>query len=218
MYTLNNIMDHKILVFDFDGTIADSLMYLLKVGNRLSKKFNFNKIPSDEMEKLQDKSSQEIIRYLRIPIIKIPAIAAQVKKELNKNIALIKPIKGLKEILIKLHAKKITLGILTSNAPENVHNFLKLNGMDFFDLIYTTSRIWSKHIGLNKIIKTNHFKKEQIIYIGDEIRDIRAAKKAGVKIAAVTWGYNSKKALKAHEPDYLINAPDELLSFFLPTS
>ena len=50
-----------------------------------------------------------------------------------------------------------------------------------------------------------------VLYVGDEVRDIEAAKKAGIRIAAVTWGYNSKKALEAYKPDYLVTKPEELL-------
>lgn len=46
--------------------------------------------------------------------------------------------------------------------------------------------------------------------MGDEIRDIEAAKKAGVGAVAVGWGYNILKILKEQNPDYLVRSPKEL--------
>jgi phosphoglycolate phosphatase-like HAD superfamily hydrolase len=49
-----------------------------------------------------------------------------------------------------------------------------------------------------------------MIYIGDEIRDVKAAKKAAIPVAAVGWGFNSAGALEAFSPDFLLSHPDDL--------
>lgn len=204
-------MKKLILIFDFDGTIANTLPQMIEIGNRLSVKFRFKKIEPAEIEILKDKTSQEIIKHLHIPIMKIPMIAAQAKKDLHKQIAMIEPKQGLKEILLRLKLSGCKMGILTSNSLKNVTKFLEKHALNVFDFITPASKIWSKNISLKKVIKKYHFSQKDIIYIGDEIRDIIAAKKAGVKACAVSWGYNSQKALKKHNPDYLINTPQELL-------
>lgn len=204
-------MKKLILIFDFDGTIANTLPHMIKIGNKLSEKFHFKKIEPAEIEILKDKTSQEIIKHLQIPILKIPMIAAQAKKDLHKEIALIEPKQGLKEILRQLKSSNCQMGILTSNSLKNVTKFLEKHALNVFDFITPTSKIWSKNISLKRVIKKYRLSQKDIIYIGDEIRDIIAAKKAGVQTGAVTWGYNSQKALKKHNPDYLINTPQELL-------
>ena len=67
-------------------------------------------------------------------------------------------------------------------------------------------------------MKDKDLKLSEMIYIGDETRDIQAAKKAGIRSAAVTWGYNSRKALEAQSPDYLIHSPQELFHLFQPSA
>ncbi len=52
---------------------------------------------------------------------------------------------------------------------------------------------------------------EEVIYVGDETRDIEAAKKINSKVIAVSWGFNTKEALARHNPDFLIHQPSELL-------
>lgn len=204
-------MNDTVFIFDFDGTIADTHQFIIEISNRLAEEFNYSVITPDEVEKLKDKTSREIIRYLQVPIFKIPAILSRAKKELYDGIADVKPIAGLKEILQLLDKADVQMGILSSNATKNIHTFLKNNDLEVFDFVDSTVKVWTKNTSLKKLIDRNGFKPEQIIYIGDEVRDIEAAKKLGIKVAAVTWGYNSKKALIEHKPDFLIQTPQELL-------
>ena len=204
-----------VLIFDFDGTIADTFHYLLRIGNRLSEEFHFKKIAPDEVEDMKDMNVQEIIHHLKIPLLKVPMIVAKAKKELHKEIESVQPIQDLKEILLKIKSLGIKMGIFTSNSSKNVLGFLKNNELDLFDFIYTTSKIWSKNWGLQSLMDENDLDSSEVIYVGDETRDIEAAQKAGIRCAAVTWGYNSHKALQAQHPDYLLHSPEELLQLFV---
>ncbi len=204
-------MANTVLIFDFDGTIADTYRYIVEISNRLADEFNYNLIDPDELNELKDRTSQEVIRYLKIPIMKIPSILAKAKKEFYKEIATIEPIKGVEDILKQLRGIGKQMGILSSNTSENILKFLKENNLDIFDFIHTTSKIWTKNTSLKNLIKKYNLQLDQVLYIGDEVRDIAAAKRLGVKVAAVTWGYNSSKTLKKHNPDFLVNSPQELL-------
>ncbi|MCK5581013.1 MAG: HAD-IA family hydrolase [Candidatus Omnitrophica bacterium] len=199
-----------ILIFDFDGTIADTHHYIINIANRLCEEFHYKPIHPDEIEALKDKTSQEIIRLLKVPLLKIPAILARAKKEFHKGISNIQPIDGLTEILSQLNEQNFSMGILSSNSCENITKFLAENDLDFFNFIHTTSNVWGKNKSLKKLIKELEFTADDIIYIGDETRDITAAKKLGVKVAAVTWGYNSSKVLEKHHPHFIVHSPEEL--------
>ena len=59
-------------------------------------------------------------------------------------------------------------------------------------------------------MKSFHLKPVDIVYIGDEVRDVEAAKAMGVKIVSVTWGFQSKQILERGEPDYIAEKPKEL--------
>ena len=206
-----NTLTNDVLIFDFDGTIANTFKKILEISNKLAKEFNFKEIEPHQEEEMKGKTSQEITKLLKVPIMKIPAIVSKAKKELNKEISNIKPTEGLEEILIELKKWCKGIGILTSNSSENVMKFLTNHDLDIFDFITTTSKIWSKNTQLKKLISKHGFNPNEVLYIGDETRDIEAAKKAGIKVAAVTWGYNTSEALKKHNPDYIINEPKDLL-------
>ena len=150
-------MDSKfLLIFDFDGTIADTFHRLIDIGNRLSDEFGFKPIPNDEIEMLKDKTALETIEHLEIPFLKIPVIVAKAKQELHKEIDSVKPIAGLKENLEQLKSQGCTMGILTSNSLKNVTGFLKSNHMELFDFIHATPKIWSKTHSLLNLIKEHH--------------------------------------------------------------
>lgn len=204
-------MNNPILIFDFDGTIADTHQYIVDISNRLSNEFQYKEILPHEVIMLKDKTAEEVIRHLNVPVLKIPAIIAKAKKELQKNISEIKLHAGLKETLLKIKKTGNPLGILSTNSTENITSFLKLHQLDIFDFIHSTSKVWSKNTALKKLINKNNFEKNQVIYIGDEIRDVLAAQRLGIKMAAVAWGYNSLKSLQEYSPDFLINTPDELI-------
>lgn len=205
-------MDKPVFVFDFDGTIADSHHYIIEIANGMAADFNFTPIDWDELEELKDKTSQEVIKHLKVPVMKIPAILARAKREFQEGISCLEPFQGIAELLQQLQDFGIKMGILSSNSKENVVKFLENHGLeDMFSFIHTTSKVWSKNTTLKKVIKMNGLVNDQVLYIGDETRDIDAAQRLGVKVAAVTWGYNSSRALKAKSPDYLVERPSDLL-------
>ena len=165
------------------------------------------------MERIRHMTSQKLIRKLKVPLLKIPKIVARAKEELQKDIGLLElAITELRETLVKLKSLGYTIGIFSSNSKDIIMTFLEMHDLTIFDFVHTSPKIWSKNTGLNKLISQNHFERDKILYIGDEIRDIHAAKKAGIKIAAVTWGYNSKKSLQRKKPNFIIDHPEELLA------
>jgi HAD superfamily hydrolase (TIGR01549 family) len=129
------------------------------------------------------------------------------------NITQLQLIDGMGEILAELRRHVRCFGILTSNATENVDLFLRTHGLrDQFDFISSTSKLTGKAKHLKAIRKTFSLKNEELLYIGDELRDVKASQKAGIPIAAVTWGFNSRESLAASKPNYLFDTPRDFLS------
>jgi phosphoglycolate phosphatase len=203
------------MIFDFDGTIADTFAHTMKITNILSDEFKFKKVHDHEIEVLKGKTIQEIIKHLNVPVLKIPNIVAKARTELLKDIESIEPIEGLKQILPLIKQANVQMGILTTNSRENVERFLKVNSMEIFDFIHSTSRVWGKNHGLRKLMQQNQLTAEDLLYVGDETRDIEAAKKEGIKVIAVTWGYNSHAILETFSPDFIAHTPDELFNIFV---
>jgi phosphoglycolate phosphatase len=205
-------MTQKVIIFDFDGTIADTVDALVGIANRLALQFDYVQITPQELALLRNLTSREIIKYSGISVFKIPFLVKKVKSELKNKIHEFKPIPGIQEALIELKAHGYKLGIITSNSKDNVSEFLKSNDLArLFDFIYSGVTIFGKTTIINNVLRQNQLKPQEVIYVGDETRDIEASKKANIQVIAVTWGFNSPEVLAKQKPDFLIHKPNELL-------
>lgn len=201
----------SVVLFDFDGTLADSFPSFLEIVAKLSEKHKFKNLTPVELEKLRGENVKSILKILSIPIYKLPFLARDMKSLQSQSIETIKPFPEIPQTLKKLKEKDVALGILTSNSPDNVNKFLRKNGLNYFDYIIGDIGIFGKSGSLKDFIKKQKLGKEDVLYVGDEIRDIQACRRAGIKIAAVAWGFGSEVGLKKYDPDFLIRTPDELL-------
>lgn len=206
-------MTQKVIVFDFDGTIADTVDALVTIVNRLALDFDYRQITPEELALLRNFTSREIIKYSGISLFKIPFLLKKVKGELKHKIQELKPIPAIDTALIELYNHGYKLGIITSNSQENVTAFLKNNQLEeYFEFIYSGVTIFGKTTIINNVLKQKNLVADSVIYVGDETRDIEASKKANIKVIAVSWGFNSPEALAKQNPDFLINHPRELLA------
>ena len=99
---------------------------------------------------------------------------------------------------------------VTSNTEVNVQIFLRSHGLELFDFIRCSSKLLGKARMIRSVIRKQHVRAAEILFVGDETRDIEACQKVGVRIAAVTWGYNSRRSLVAMKPDFIFEDPKEL--------
>jgi phosphoglycolate phosphatase len=201
----------KVIIFDFDGTLADTIDILLSITNRLSAEYGFKSATKEELAQLRNLNSWQILQYSGISIFKFPLLIRRLKAELHSEVPHIQLFPGIKEVLLELKKRGFQLGIITSNSRENVLGALEKNGLqDTFTFIYSGST-FGKHKVINKWLRIENIHTEKVVYVGDEVRDIDAAKKTGIKVIAVGWGFNSPQALAAQNPNFLIERPQELI-------
>ncbi|MBD2006262.1 MULTISPECIES: HAD-IA family hydrolase [Cyanophyceae] len=205
-------MTEKAIIFDFDGTIADTFDAIVSITNCLALEFGYKLATLEDIEQFRNLSSREIIHKSGVSFFKLPFLLRKVRAGLNNKIQELKPFPGIKEALIELKAQGNTLGIITSNSQDNVTLFLENNVfLEIFDFLYSAPTVFGKHKVINSFLKQHNIKQQDVIYVGDETRDIEAARKSNVKAIAVTWGFNSKEVLAKHNPDFLIYNPQELI-------
>ncbi|KKR68619.1 MAG: HAD-superfamily hydrolase, subfamily IA, variant 1 [Microgenomates group bacterium GW2011_GWA2_40_6] len=200
----------KCLIFDFDGTIVDNLPQVL---NLLTENLNRKNIDISKysLEYLRQTGVKKFMKQIKISKLELFSIYLDIKKKIHQNFNENPPVKGLSAVLPELE-KKYMLIVFSSNKSENIFSYLKKYHLEkYFSEIAEDSSYFGKHIGLNKIVKKHNFNKQEVLYLGDETRDIEAARKTGIKSGAVLWGFEGSVPLTAAKPNYLFTKPLDLL-------
>jgi phosphoglycolate phosphatase len=135
---------------------------------------------------------------------------------MGKQIDSIQAFDGIPQIIPDLRSQGYRLGVLTSNSEENVARFLAKQQLEVFDFIKSSSKLLGKGSVLRRIMRETKIKPREILFIGDELRDVEAAQETGVHVAAVTWGYNSRTALEAASPDHILETPEQVTTLLAP--
>ena len=201
----------RALIFDFDGTLADTLPRIVTISNRLATEFGHRQIQEEDIEALRGQRSRDVLRWLKVPLLKIPILAHRFKAELRKEIHLVKPILTVRMVVAQLQPRYL-LGIVTSNSEANVHAFLAANDMGYFTFVRSATGLYSKSSVLSRVVREQGLTKAETLYVGDEVRDIEAARACGIDTIAVTWGGNNAEKLAQMNPRFIAYQPEELLT------
>ena len=208
----------KAIIFDFDGTIANTLPYTFKKIIEINQHLKItNKKDREIIEKIRKMDYRELLKEFKISWMKIPLIVWEIKKaqkELYKQIEQIKPFKGIKQLLLKLNKKGILCYIYSSNIKKNIERFLEVNDLKkYFKKVFVGLNLLGKDKDLLSILKKEALRKDEVLYVADEVRDALACGKAGIKMIGVSWGLNSPSILKKSGALHIVKKPAEI--FFL---
>ncbi|MGB7441409.1 MAG: HAD hydrolase-like protein [Coleofasciculaceae cyanobacterium] len=205
-------MSVNVIIFDFDGTLADTFEAIVGITNNLAVEFGYKPATPEEIIQVRNLSSREIVKQSGISVFKLPFLLKRVKENLHNDIQNLNPVLGIKEALTQLKEKGYILGILTSNSEENVGVFLRKHEMkELFSFVHSAKTLFGKHTALKKLMSSYQWNAEEVVYVGDETRDIESSQKINLKVIAVSWGFNSKIALAEQKPDFIIDHPSELV-------
>lgn len=201
---IKDIKKYKYIFLDFDGTIADSMNESYDIYTQLIKPFNLNSLTYEECLELRKLNSREALKKIGLKgKLKTLFFFYKAKKKQNQIIHKIKPfydfIKLLESVKDNYH-----FIICTSNLKKNVVKFLKNNNINFIKTVLSSRAVFNKEKKLLKYIKKKKIDIREVLYVGDETRDILSCKKINLDIAAVCWGYHQKENLLSFKPEYIV--------------
>lgn len=197
------------IILDFDGTIADSFDYIVDL---LAEAAGRERLSAAERRALRGRSMAAIGRQFGLSWWRLLRLFFKGRRQMAAAIEQVEPFDGMPDVIQKLHAEGHELFILSSNNVKNVRAFLHRQQLHTYFLeIYGGVGLFSKAPGLRRLLKEQNLEKQNAVYVGDEIRDVQAARAVGMRVVAVTWGFARITDLKRRQPTAIANTPAELL-------
>jgi phosphoglycolate phosphatase len=203
-------------IFDFDGTIADSMEVALSEYNRLAPRFRVKSVARNDLARVRTMKARAAMKEHGVSFWKLPFLVSSMRAALHEHVDSLKPIAGMPEVLRALCASGCRCSILSTNSRANIARFLVRHDLALFDHVVGGSSLFGKARALKRLIRRAQLDASRVYYIGDEARDVDAATAAGVRSIAVSWGYADRAALGFHSPTHVIDRPADLLRLLVP--
>jgi phosphoglycolate phosphatase len=194
-------MKYRLAIFDFDGTLADSFPFFIRVFNQLAERHSFKGIDPDLASTYRDYDARRVMEQVGLPAWKLPLVARSFLSLMRQNVASISLFEHTDEMLLHLANKGVTLAIVSSNAYDNVGQILGIANTKLISQFECGVSIFGKAARIQKVLKKTGVPCREAIYIGDQVADIEAARKEKVAFGAVSWGYATIESLRKHFPE-----------------
>lgn len=206
-------MPYKLVIFDFDGTLADSAAWFLERFNEVAERYRFRKLSHEEIEELRGQNSREIVRQLGVPVWKLPLIARYVRRLSIEDASGITLFPGIEAMLHSLDEGGTTLAVVSSNAEKTIRRTLGARLAASIDHFECGASVFGKARRFRRVLRASGVAAAEAIVIGDETRDIEAARQVGVTAAAVLWGYAKPAAFDGLGPMPTFGTVEEMARF-----
>lgn len=205
-------MIFDLAIFDFDGTLADTVGWFGEAVNVAAQHFNFRSLTKAEFDDTRRESGDRLLERLQIKPEQLPTLARFVQELAISKSSGFSLFPGISEMLNALHAAGVKIAVVSSNAEATVRTVIEDHAhIDFYEC---DVGFFDKKTRYERVIELARTSASRTIAIGDEGRDIDAARSAGLTVGAVSWGFATEDYLACLKPDFLFDtvaAIEELL-------
>ncbi len=203
-------MNYKLIIFDFDGTIADTFPWVMDKLAYIANKYNLKHPDPEEIDLLRSFNVTQAVKRLQIPAWKIPLISRDIQTLMHQQIDHINLFAGIPEMFLKLHQQEISIGIASSNSKENIERVIGEEIASLIDFFDCGISLTGKDKRLKSILRKSGIAIQDSLYVGDEIRDIESTKRINMPFGAVSWGYAKIEALTALHPAEVFDSVQDM--------
>ena len=197
------------IIFDVDGTLADSFDY---VAEFLAGEAGLPPLTAAQKKSLRGMSMTGMAKQLGYHWWDGPRLFFKGRRRMKQAIKEWQAISGMPELVHELERQGHHLYVLSTNSLRNVRFFLRSQDIyKSFRKVYGGVGIFDKAPALRQLLREQNIATEDAVYVGDELRDVAAAKFIGLRVVAVSWGFASRDNLKAADPTALADTPKQLL-------
>lgn len=205
----------RVVIFDFDGTLADVVPLMRKVYGDFAVRKGYPEMTEEIYETLRKGTLKDVLKWAGIKPWQLPGIMREGRSAFYKGSKQVMLFEGITDLLPQLKNQGIDLYILSSNSVDTIKEIMKRNNVDTFVTVLKRPALFGKSVSIKKLMKKNGYKKSEVWMVGDEVRDIEAANKAGVNSVAVAWGLQHEIALERSNPTFLARSVKELNKILL---
>jgi len=204
-------MRYRLAIFDFDGTLADTLPWSIGAMNELAERYRFRRVREEEVEAMRGWEVRRIVEHLGVPMWRMPTIVRAMRERMAASVERIPLFPGVERMLEELEARGVVIAVVTSNSEANVRAVLGPRGAARVRHFGAGAPIFGKRPRMRKVLRDSGVPAARAIAVGDEIRDLEAARAEGIAFGAVTWGYGSREALAALRPEEIFDSVEEIV-------
>ena len=204
-----------LILFDFDGVLADTLDDLLKFSQEICDELGVkHHVVKEDVSTLAAMSFANLGRKLEVPEALVDEFVRRSLEKVANKKSPARIFEGLTEVVRDLSVGHV-LGIVTTNSSQNVQAFLVEHGLeDCIRAIYGVDLPGTKAEKISQARSQFAAAGEAVFMIGDSASDIRSASEASARSIAVSWGHQSIEMLVRAGADYIVYSPEELLEIF----
>jgi phosphoglycolate phosphatase len=202
-----------IVLFDFDGVLADTLDDMLDFSKSVCSQLGHPRKPTPaDLDALDPMSFYEFGKKLALPQDKVQEFATRCIQMFAQRPLPPKIFDDMQEVVAQLSARA-KIGIITGNSAKVVSKFLDQYGLaGYVSQVMGVDLPGTRADKIRKAVNYLGTPEDDAYMVGDAVSDIRAAREASVMSVAVCWGHQSGKRLAEACPDYLVHSPKELLA------
>ncbi len=194
-------MKYRLAIFDFDGTLADTFPFFIRVFNQLAEQHQFKRIEPELVPTYRGFSPRQMMELVGMPAWKLPFVAKSFISLMKQNAASISLFEQVSDMLLYLVNHGVALAVVTSNSYDNVSQILGPANTKLIRHFECGMSIFGKPSRIQKVLKKTGIPSHEAIYIGDQVPDLEAARKVKVAFGAVSWGYGTIESLREHAPE-----------------